>query len=438
MLGDLEIRQSRDAPNQPFLAAEEVRISSSYRRLLSHQVRIAARGLRVYIAPDKNAHDFYQSEQEKKTKVDEIRADEVILLIGRKENQPLRFEVKRLQAGPVLVDQEMRFDVTVVNPLPRGFVRAIGTVGPWVKSNIGLTPISGTYDFTDADLGGFSGIAGILSSNGKFKGKLASIGVSGGIRVPDFVVRHSGHPVNLTAEFRANVDGTNGDVALESIEANWGKTTLLASGSISDRSGERGKTLDARLSVSRGRIEDLMRVAIHQLPTMEGPVAFEGRAIWPPGETRFIERVQFAADFTIEHGRFTHEPVQDKMDELSERARGEKDNDPRRVSTTLKGHVALRGGVARISDASLAVPDARAEFGGTANLVSQEVHFEGRLRMAATASEATTGFKSVLLKVVDPLFRNKKRHAGADLPVKMTGTIQHPQVAVGLRKVASR
>lgn len=438
VLSGLTIQQRGDTPDQPFLAAEELTMSGSYPRLLSHKIRIVGKGVRVYLAPDKDAHDYYQSGDKDKTKVEEIRAADSFLLIGRKNDEPLRFEVRHVQAGPALPDEEMRFDVEVVNPLPRGLVRAAGKVGPWVKSNVGLTSISGTYEFKDADLGTFSGTAGVLSSRGKFTGKLASIGVSGAVRVPDFTVKHSGHPVNLTADFRANVDGTNGDVALESVEANWGKTTLLASGTISGRSGEHGKTLDARLSVKRGRIEDLMTVATHAAPTMEGPVVFEGRAVWPPGKARFIQRIQFTADFMIDDGRFTRQRVQQNVDKLSERARGEKDDDLRRVATTLKGHVALHGGVAHVSNASMQVPDARAEFSGTANLVNDQIRFEGRLRMAATASQAATGFKSVLLKVVDPLFKNKKRHAGSDLPVELTGTIGHPHVGLDLDRIASR
>jgi len=51
--------------------------------------------------------------------------------------------------------------------------------------------------------------------------------------------------------------------------------------------------------------------------------------------------------------------------------------------------------------------------------------------MKATLSEATTGAKSVFLKVLNPFF--KKKGAGAELPVQMSGIYGDTHFNVGLR-----
>ena len=54
----------------------------------------------------------------------------------------------------------------------------------------------------------------------------------------------------------------------------------------------------------------------------------------------------------------------------------------------------------------------------------------------AKPSELTSGFKSFLLKAVDPFFR--KSGAGAVLPIKVTGTVDQPAFGLDVRRVLSR
>jgi len=58
--------------------------------------------------------------------------------------------------------------------------------------------------------------------------------------------------------------------------------------------------------------------------------------------------------------------------------------------------------------------------------------FHGTLRMQAKLSQTMTGFKSLLLKAVDPFF--SKDGAGAVLPIKITGTRQNPSFGLELRR----
>jgi hypothetical protein len=53
------------------------------------------------------------------------------------------------------------------------------------------------------------------------------------------------------------------------------------------------------------------------------------------------------------------------------------------------------------------------------------------LKTEASISDDSTGVKAVLLKPLDPLF--KKKHAGAVVPVEMTGVYHDPHFGVSLQ-----
>ena len=76
------------------------------------------------------------------------------------------------------------------------------------------------------------------------------------------------------------------------------------------------------------------------------------------------------------------------------------------------------------------MPGALARLEGTYNLLDERIDLEGDLAMQAELSEATKGFKSFLLKAVDPFFKKKK--AGAVVPVRITGTYPHPSYGISL------
>jgi hypothetical protein len=58
------------------------------------------------------------------------------------------------------------------------------------------------------------------------------------------------------------------------------------------------------------------------------------------------------------------------------------------------------------------------------------MEFHGTAKLEAKLSETTTGFKSFLLKAVDPFF--KKKDAGAVIPIKITGTREKPSFGLDL------
>ena len=101
----------------------------------------------------------------------------------------------------------------------------------------------------------------------------------------------------------------------------------------------------------------------------------------------------------------------------------------------LEGHVLLRNGVATFSSLSFGVPGAAAEMHGTYNLISEKVDLHGTLKTQAEISKTTHGIKSLMLKVLDPLFKNKPD--GYLAPVKITGTYDHPVFGLDLGKEAN-
>ena len=75
------------------------------------------------------------------------------------------------------------------------------------------------------------------------------------------------------------------------------------------------------------------------------------------------------------------------------------------------------------------MPGAQVEMEGKIELVPSTFEFHGKVRTEATASQMTTGWKSLLLSPFDSLL--KKNGAGLELPVKVTGTQVDVRSAAG-------
>ena len=135
----------------------------------------------------------------------------------------------------------MGFEAELTNPRPVGTIHTKGSFGPWVVEDPGESPVTGDYQFEHADLGGFKGIAGILSSTGHYEGTLRDIVVDGETDTPDFRLTHFGTALPLHTNFHARVDGTNGDTWLEPVEATLGQLALLDAGTDCARGSRSGR-----------------------------------------------------------------------------------------------------------------------------------------------------------------------------------------------------
>ena len=118
----------------------------------------------------------------------------------------------------------------------------------------------------------------------------------------------------------------------------------------------------------------------------------------------------------------------DKVEDTNEKL-GNDSYDPGQVLSNVKGHVALNNTVAHLTDVSFEVPGALAKVSGTYELTTQQVDLHGYMRLDSELSKATTGIKSVLLKVAEP-FMKKGKHKASVVAIQIGGTYHNPKYAV--------
>jgi len=337
-----------------------------------------------------------------------------------------------LTLNSVADDRPMSFHAELRNAKPPGEIRTDGQFGPLRPQNVGHTILSGSYLFQHADLGVFPGIGGTLSSAGKFNGVLERIEVEGSTDAPDFQVTRSDHAVHLKTQFHAIVNGTDGDVALQSVHAQFERTSVVSQGEVAKKAGSEGKTVSLGATELQSRIQDWFRlISKEDRPALTGAMNFRTQVLVPPGKRHFIERVNLQGDFGIDAASLTRSTTQEKVENLSQVARGEKENDdPASVVENLKGHVVLKDAIATFSDLSFSVPGALAHVHGTYGLLTQEVNLHGTLQVDNKLSKGSKGMKSFLLKFVEPFL--KKKNAGEIVPIKIGGTFRHPSYGLDL------
>ena len=442
----LRVYRIGSAPNDPpLITMRTFTVEAAYTDFLyrpGYIRRVILDGLRIEVpAMGTNAQNgaaTWQASAPTKNVVGEVIADGALLEIARNDgNAPLRFDIHSLSLKSVRDGAPFTYDTTFRNAEPLGEIRSSGSFGPW-NADAGHTPVQGTYTFDRADLAVFDGISGTLASQGKFQGVLGKLDSQGDVDIPDFSVTRSSHTVHLTSRYHAIVNGTNGDVQLQRVEASFLRTAVFASGTVAAHPPTDGKTTSMDFSVTNGRIQDVLWMFVKgRRPALNGAVILRAHVTVLPEGRPFLQELQLDGDFGIDDGQFTKEKTQNSIVELSERASGknpdklaESEADPEGLVADLSGHVALRNGVATLTNLSFQVPSARARVHGTYNLLNQEVDLHGTLLTDAKLSQNTSGVKSVLLKPFNVFF--KGRHHGAVIPVKLTGTYHDPKPAIDL------
>jgi hypothetical protein len=430
-------RSYRDS-TPPLINIKKVEIESSYHGLFSSPKRIqriVADGVRIHVpSGGANVHSKGSADQGSLI-IQSFHIHNAVVEVDGDEQgkKPLTFSIREALFRDVASGRVVPFTVSLRNPLPPGDLNIEGWIGPWGKAKGGVrsTPISGSALLQRADLSVFKNLAGTLSAQVNFSGTLARLAVSGETQSPDFEVRESGHRVPLSTQFRGTVDLNSGDVLLPSLRASLGKTRLNAAAEIT------GFPKQVKLNVEQGegQIQDLILLFSNApRPAMTGPIRFQTSIVLPPEKRPFKQRVQLTGNFNIGPAVFTSPVTRSHVDQLSERARGEKDKNgaqDEQVLSQLRGRVSLQNGVSQFSGVSFFVPGASAMMHGTYNLMNKRVDFQGKMRMEATVSKATTGAKSFFLKLLDPFF--KKKNAGAEVPVSMQGTYGHTHFSARLK-----
>ena len=433
-------------PQDPIITIHRLVIESTFFGLLSKPGRIRsiiADGLHVHLPA--GGADLHPAPGAKSDNVvvEEFRAENALLELAPRQptGKPLVFQVHRLLFHNIGSGNKMPFQVSLHLPTPPGEVQSSGWLGPWKdeKGTVRSTAISGTYALQRADLGVFDGIGGEVFSRGQFSGNLDAINVAGNTDTPQFEVTESGHRFHLATQFRGVVDLKNGDVTLPAVQARVGNTSFAANVSVAGKP----KTVAVNITQGKGEIQDLILLfSDDRASPVTGPLSFQVQALIPPEHRPFKQRVQVTGNFVIAPAKFTSAESQAGIDKLSERAKGEKDKEKDhdadddaagldRVHPRLDGQFVLKNGVANFSRASFSVPGAEGDMHGTYSIINKRVNLQGKMRMKATVSQATTGAKSFFLKIVDPFY--KKKHVGAEIPITMTGSYGHTHFAAKLK-----
>lgn len=420
--------------------------------------RVRVRGLEIHLPPKNQRANMPHlegqsdtgsggSESGIKILVGEIIVDQARLVFENNDPSkvPLTFVIHQLTLHSVGPGRAMKFHATLVNPKPLGNIDSSGDFGPFDADSPGDTPIDGRYSFTKADLSTIKGIGGMLASTGNYTGKLNDIVVDGETTTPDFRLSTADHPMPLRTKFHAIVDGTNGDTRLEPVDAWLAQTHILASGDVAHVPGQRGRDIRLDFSVGPGRIQDLLELAVKSpQPMMNGQVQIHAGFNIPPGDESVVDKLQLKGTFSLDGIHFTSDKIQNKVDELSLRGQGQpklaqqegdamKSGNLQRaiaadVSSQMRGNFTLANGKIDISTLNYRVPGAEVALSGAYGLDGETLNFTGTARLDAHISQMVTGWKSWLLRPVDPFFA--KDGAGTQVPVKITGTRSSPQIGL--------
>jgi AsmA-like C-terminal region len=331
----------------------------------------------------------------------------------------------------------MPFEATLDNAVPPGLITTRGTFGPWASDEPGRTPLDGTFTLSRADLSVFNGISGQLAAHGQFGGRLNRIDIHGETDTPEFKV-NTGLPVPLHASYHAIVDGTNGNTMLDEVDASFLNTSIVARGSVAGEPHKPGRTVTLDLTMSRGRLEDVLRLAVRSpKPPMVGSLRLATKFVLPPGDDEVVRKLRLDGRFTIAGTRFTNGTVQDRINELSHRGSGKvREPETPAVASRFEGSFRLGGGRLEIPNVTFDVPGSVVDLAGTYDLVPETLNFRGTLFMDAKVSDTTTGFKHFLLKLADPFFR--RDGGGSAIPIKVTGSRSDPSFGLDKGRIFSK
>lgn len=388
-----------------------------------------------------------QSHSGIKIKVARIDVDRATLIIenGKPNKLPITFDIHELVLRSVSAGQPMKFHAILVNPKPIGNIDTSGDFGPFIADSPGDTNLRGDYSFRKADLNTIKGLGGMLSSEGDYRGQLDHILVEGKTTTPDFSLDIADHNLPLNTTFHAIVDGTNGDTWLKPVDAWLRHTHIVAEGKVVTVPNVRGRDIQLDVTVGPGHIEDLLYLADKDhRPLMHGQVSVHTQFDLPPGPQAVTQKLHLTGTFQLLDIHFSNPAIQGKVDELSLRGRGDskeakqeakalKEGDDEAamaadVASEMRGNFNLGDGKITLSPLNYRTPGADVTLQGAYNIANQSLDFIGHARLDAHISQLVTGWKSWLLKPVDPFFA--RDGAGTEVPIKISGNSSHPDIGL--------
>jgi hypothetical protein len=364
--------------------------------------------------------------------VDGVICDHTDIRILPKQagKEPLDWDIHNLSLISAGVNKPFAFHGDLTNGKPKGEIATHGRFGPWNADDPGGTPVTGEYDFTNADLGPFPGIAGILSSTGKYDGLLSELQVRGQTDTPDFSLDRVGRPVPLHTDFSATVDGTNGDTYLHPVNATLVKSLIVAVGKVVREPEKHGHLTSIDVTVPDGRIQDFLDLAINSpQPLLTGPVKIKAKLTIPPGNAHIIEKMILDGTFSVDDAKWSSVSLREKLTSLSRHGLGTPQNeDTGSAVSDLNGDFILQNGILHFRSLTFRVEGAAIDLTGTYALRHGALDLAGHLRMQAKFSQTVSGKKSFFMKPLDPFF--EKDGSGTVLPIHISGTRDNPVFGV--------
>jgi hypothetical protein len=391
---------------------------------------VTIKGERPDLGSGKNAAGGDGPEAKSRTSVvvDRVEVKQATLIVMPKDKakKPLRFDIHDLKlesAGPGVA---MKYACKLTNAQPPGEIHSAGSFGPWNAAEPGDTPLRGDYTFDHADLGVFSVVAGILQSKGRFEGQLNSITARGEAYVPDFRLKRSGNPVPLRTKFEVLVDGTNGNTILKPVEATLGSTHFTTSGAIFKHDDDTHRTIQLDVNMPRGRMRDVLRLAMKGEPFMEGTLNLKTKIEVPNLDGKVKNKLRLDGRFDITEAHFLKSKIQDQIDSLSRRGQGQPRNEGiDEVVSRMQGRFLLESSVITFHELTFGVPGADVDLAGSYNLDADVLDFHGALKLQAKVSQTTTGWKHWALKPIDRFL--SKDGAGTYLKIQVVGSSKAPK-----------
>ena len=170
------------------------------------------------------------------------------------------------------------------------------------------------------------------------------------------------------------------------------------------------------MTVDKGRIEDLLRLAVKvDKPPLTGAINFHTKFDLPPGKGDLADRLNLNGKFDVATGAI-HQPGSDGQDRdpkpQGARPAGKQRRGQQRVPT--EGQFRARQRRDQFRGLTFTVTGAQVALDGKYGLEKEDLDFHGKLRMQAKISQTTTGVKSFVLKAVDPFFRKNGQTEIAD------------------------
>lgn len=346
-----------------------------------------------------------------------------------------RFAIRNLELLGLQKGHSWRYSVDMENALPAAHISADGSIGPVNPKNIGATPVSGRFTFTELKLSDIGELRGKLGGSGNFKGVMSNIQAQSNAKIPDFAVSN-GQRTPLQGFIHCTVNALNGDVFIAQVQVQSSETVIRANGQVAGSP----KVTHLEISMDQGRAEVVLRPFMHDQVPILGPATLHANVYVAPPGPPFLQRLVLKGHFDAP-AEIDTDPQQEKTLTSFSRRQLKHAQDPpappppdgQDALSSIQGPATIRKGIISTPGIIFQLPGASANLHGTFSLENEDVHLVGTLKMEAPISHATTGWKAVVLKFLQPFF-HRKHHQGSQIPIAVLGAPGHYKVTQNVLK----